>query len=236
MSHVQGLVDVFTMATSVNPPSGEVGIDLKLLPGGLKPSLYLITVVVVDVATDIDAWILIADGVSGDESDDQWGLFTDKYDRVVSGRLATALAAGTHHFVVEDLGGAHRLYFVRGTAGTQSTLDLATVSVDADSVIGALADGAAGNAVTISFVADGVGAGTLEESGTASVFHFQDGVTTVADFETAIAGSILLEVVTPGTGANILVAVDDEFAATNLAGGVGGAFAYVRPFQFGARG
>lgn len=49
---------------------------------------------------------------------------------------------------------------------------------------------------TLAFVADGAGAGSLTNSGDAWTFHFQSGVTTVAQFETAINASSALVVLT----------------------------------------
>jgi len=54
-------------------------------------------------------------------------------------------------------------------------------------------------------------------------FHFQSGVTTVADFETALAAAVDLTF-TPGTGAN-LFAAGDVLAPTFFAGGTGPVFA-----------
>lgn len=120
MSKTQQLIDRLSMlAISTVAPVGDVGIDLKSLPGGLKPSTYLITAVVTVAPSNLICWGLVADGVSGDETDDQWGLFNDKRGSVVNGVIGTALAVGTHHIVVEDLGGFHKLFFTR-SAGAVS--------------------------------------------------------------------------------------------------------------------
>jgi len=61
------------------------------------------------------------------------------------------------------------------------TLDIDTVTdtADLDTVLTNVG-GAAG--VTISFVADGTGAGSLTRVGKAFTFHFENNVTTIADF------------------------------------------------------
>lgn len=116
-----------------------------------------------------------------------------------------------------------------GTAGTganimviplASSLDLDGVTGDIDTIIEAAVPGAAGDDITIAFVADGTGAGTLDESAFPDiVFHFEDAVTTVTNFETAVAASTNLAVGTAGTGANVFNDPADVLAATNLASG-----------------
>lgn len=114
-----------------------------------------------------------------------------------------------------------------GVPAATAELDLDTVTANVDTIVEAAAPGAAGNDITIEFVADGSGAGDLDETGfPAIVFHFEDGVTTVTNFETAVAASTNLAIGTAGTGANILADPGDVLAPTNLAGGtdVQGAF------------
>lgn len=109
------------------------------------------------------------------------------------------------------------------TMTVDGTVDLdAALTTHCDSVIKAIYNE---GAVTLSFVADGTGAGFLDETNdNAIVFHFEDGVTTVGDFENAVTASRNLAVVTPGTLADLLVAGlvgagGDEFAATSMATG-----------------
>ncbi len=112
------------------------------------------------------------------------------------------------------------LTLVAQPTNAKAELDLASVTVNADTVVEEAAAGVAGNSTTLAFVADGTGAGTLDESAyPAIVFHFESGVTTVTNLETAIAASTHLDVKAAGTGANVLVVADDDFAATALAGG-----------------
>jgi hypothetical protein len=104
---------------------------------------------------------------------------------------------------------------------TKASLAMAGPSTLCDTVIEAAVGGADGNDATIAFVADGTGAGTLDESGwPVVVFHYETLVTTVTNFESAIAGSTNLDVKTGGTGANVLADPGDTFAATSLAGGL----------------
>jgi hypothetical protein len=106
---------------------------------------------------------------------------------------------------------------------TKAFLDLGDEITNVDSVIEATTAGIAGNSITIAFVADGTGAGSFSRVVNALTFHFEDGVTTVANFEAAIAALAgaddIIAVKTAGTGANILTTVGDVLAATNLAGG-----------------
>lgn len=89
--------------------------------------------------------------------------------------------------------------------------------------------GTAGNAQTLEFVADGTGAGSFTD-GLAAVFHFESGVTTVANFETAIAASEYLAVFIAGTGANVFTGGgDDDVGPMAMTGGLaGGKFSSVR--------
>ncbi len=107
---------------------------------------------------------------------------------------------------------------------TKAELDLDTPSTNLDTIIQAHTAGAAGNAITIRTVADGSGVGSFTRVGTALTFHYESGVTTVANFETAVgalAGADeLIDVKTTGTAVNVLVAPGDTFAATPLAGGL----------------
>lgn len=113
---------------------------------------------------------------------------------------------------------------VTGTAAVAGSLDLSTKTTHCDTVIQAALPGAAptvpGDGLTIAFVqsAGAPAAGALTNVGKAYTFTFKGGVTTVANFETAIAASADLAVKTPGTGANILAVTVDEFTATALAG------------------
>lgn len=97
--------------------------------------------------------------------------------------------------------------------------DLNPLTANCETIIRAKNPGASGNSITIQFIADGTGVGSLTESGNAVVFHFQSGVTTVANFESAVAGSSLIEVKT-SDGVGTLSSPSDVFSATALAGGV----------------
>lgn len=96
-------------------------------------------------------------------------------------------------------------------------LDLGTLGTGAlDTVVRALAEGVAGNAIAVELVS-GLAASVVE-IGTLVKITIVDGVTAVADVEALLATSTLLEVATPGTGATVLVSAD-AFSATALAGG-----------------
>jgi hypothetical protein len=101
-----------------------------------------------------------------------------------------------------------------------ASLDLGAETVNADTVIAALVSGAGGNEITVELVGDAVTqAGTLVEHGTNVRIGYLPGSTTVADLEALLATSALVEVLTPGTGATVLL-VGDALAATPLAGGL----------------
>jgi hypothetical protein len=94
-----------------------------------------------------------------------------------------------------------------------------------DGLIRTKLNGAAGNGVLVRFDDSGTGTGTLVEQaagvdpawpyGTV-VFEYQTNVTTFADFEAALANSILLDLITPSTVTPILFTTD---AATITSGG-----------------
>src|SRR5882724_3801124 len=116
------------------------------------------------------------------------------------------------------------------SGAARASLNLATKTTHDDSVVEAVDKGTAGNAITIAFMADGVGKVSITSHlpQKTIVVHFVDGVSTVLDVEKAIAalvvpinGNPLLRVKTAGTPGNVLHATVDEFAATALAGGVG---------------
>lgn len=103
------------------------------------------------------------------------------------------------------------------TSDGSLSLTAGSLTTHIDSVIKAVDNDVA---VTIQGVADGPSGGKLDETGyPAIVFHFEDGVTTVTEFETLVTDSHHLILVTPGTGANVLTAGGDVFVATALATG-----------------
>lgn len=107
-------------------------------------------------------------------------------------------------------------------AEVAAELDLDTVTGDIDTIIEAAAPGVEGNDITVTIVGDsGAAEGvTIEEVGNAVTIHFETGVSTIADLETAIgADSDLIAVKTTGTGATVLDAATDECTAESLAGG-----------------
>lgn len=114
-------------------------------------------------------------------------------------------------------------------AAVRSELDLSGPGTNIDTVIEAVTGGEGGDDLTITFVDGGSGAGVLSRVGDDFTFTFANGVTTVANFEAAVAALAgadkLIQVKTPGTGGNTLATTDDEFGPTSLAGGVNAYFA-----------
>lgn len=139
---------------------------------------------------------------------------------------------GDVNTAVTALAGADDLFGVQvaGTVGTvlangRALCDMDVAFDDADTIIQAgFNTGATANGWVVMAVPDGVGAGTLEvvPFGPANVllFHFQDGVTTVNDFETALAAlpGAEFELNTAGTAINTFNDPADA-AQDQLAGG-----------------
>jgi hypothetical protein len=106
----------------------------------------------------------------------------------------------------------------------KSELDLGTLG-DLDTVVEAHLGGTDGDDITVAAVGDSPGAGgvTISRVGSALTIHYESGVSTVAQVEAAIAALTgaddIVDVKTAGTGATVLTAPDDDFAATNLADG-----------------
>lgn len=103
-------------------------------------------------------------------------------------------------------------------AGVQSNLDIAPLTSNCETVVRARNGGFGGDAISLRFVADGTGTGSLTRDGYALTFHYETAVTTVANFETAVAASDLIEIeTTDGTGT--LTSPGDTFSATYFSGG-----------------
>lgn len=120
----------------------------------------------------------------------------------------------------------------------KSLLNLATKTTNCDTVIEAVVAGHGGDAFTIRFVQSGAvaNAGALTSIGKAYTFTFKNGVTTVANFEAAIAASADLDVKTPGTAGHLLATGVDEFTVTALAGGDDTSFSSVAHGKFSGDG
>lgn len=106
--------------------------------------------------------------------------------------------------------------------GVRATLDVgALTSGIVDTIVQARYVGIDGNSIYLSAIDDGAGSGNLQIAGSAFVFHFEDGVTTVTDFEAAItAATDLIAVGTPGTGANLFTTASCIFTNQLLTGGL----------------
>ncbi len=94
-----------------------------------------------------------------------------------------------------------------------------------NTVLQAHTPGVAGNIITVALVGDSAPAGgvTIARTGTAFIIHYESGVSTVSDVETAVTAlagaNDLIDVKTGGTGATVLTAPGDNHAATNLSAG-----------------
>lgn len=141
--------------------------------------------------------------------------------------LRAAVAAGVRLILETSIAAPAATFTLDGGAGLgfgiAAQLDLAPLTLNADTIVGARELGSAGNLLTLRFAHNGTGpvAGLLTNIGNAWTFLFRGGTTTVADFEAAIAASAVFCVHTPD-GVGTLVAVGDVFDATALTGGVDG--------------
>ena len=144
-------------------------------------------------------------------------------DAVTDGNLDTIIRAAVagvagNDTTIQLIGGGSGV----AIAGVRSYLDLGGEVTNLDTVIEAAIAGTDGDDTTIALVADGDGIGSLDESAFPDlVFHFEDAVTTVRDFEVAVENSVHLRVKTAGADGTVLLDdPDDELIATNLANGV----------------
>jgi hypothetical protein len=156
---------------------------------------------------------------------------------VIIGMLRDAVSAGVRLILHTALGlpGAMFTLAVGGGLGfgTSAKLNLAPLTVNCDTVIAAREVGTSGNAIKFSISDDGAPGGTLDESGYPGFreifFYFQEGVTTVAQFEALITSSSQYLWVKTIDGTGTFAIADDYVPLTNLAGGVnGGIFAGAR--------
>lgn len=101
-----------------------------------------------------------------------------------------------------------------------ASLDLGAVTDNVDTVLEAIASGVDGNDITVELVGDAVTqAGTISEVGTNVRIGFLPDTTTIADLELLVMASTLVQVLSAGTGANVMD-VNDELASELLSGGV----------------
>jgi len=110
-------------------------------------------------------------------------------------------------------------------AAVKASKDMGDVGTGAfDTVLEAHTAGEAGNDITVELVGDSGSGVTITRSGTAITIHYDPGVSTVANVETAITAlagaNDIIDVKTGGTGATVLSADDDAVSPVNLAGGV----------------
>lgn len=115
-----------------------------------------------------------------------------------------------------DDGSVSRVFAIQSVKASK---DLNPLTTNCETVIRARNGGIGGNNLTIAFLNDGAGAGSITHNGNAITFHYQSGVTTVANFETAVGTDNLIEVQTVD-GVGTLAHPGDTFTASALAGGV----------------
>lgn len=103
----------------------------------------------------------------------------------------------------------------------RATLDLGPMTTHVDTILRAVNGGLAGNSISLNLVPDGAGVGSFTNSGNAYEFHFEDAITTVANFEAAVAALVdaPFEIDTLGTGANVLGDPSDSTGFMDFTGG-----------------
>lgn len=115
MKQILGTVQSM-LAIGTAAPTGGAGIDLTLFTegGNMRPSKWLVTAVVTSAPSDLLLYGLVMHlGDVDTPADDQWGLHTHGHFAVSQGKIGTALAVGTHHIVIEDVGIYTHLFFAR---------------------------------------------------------------------------------------------------------------------------
>ncbi len=203
--------------TSAGPASGLDGVDMTLFAGRMKPQWWLITLDVQFLTDDFSLWG--AKAVDETPANDVWGLHQDEFATFPLGAIGT-LPTGRYQFMVDGLGLYSRVAVTTGGATQKASLDLGTLgNGKLNTVVRAQATGLAGESLTVTLIGDAaLGAGTIDDGPTDIILHYKIGVSTVADMETLIGTSTLIEIATGGTAVTILDA-GTAFAATPLAGG-----------------
>ena len=102
-------------------PVGNVGIDFRtsIVYQTMGWRKLLLTIVVTGGVSDCTLWVRVARAVADDATDDVWGLFNDMFGVIKSGRVASALGIGTHHFIIPDVGGFAGIY-IQSSANTMT--------------------------------------------------------------------------------------------------------------------
>jgi len=105
-----------------------------------------------------------------------------------------------------------------------ASLDCAPLAAgNYDATISAASRGSAGNDITIQLVGDSGAGVSIVRADTSFVIHYEDGVSTVGDVNTAIGALVgsdaLIVVSAAGTVGTVLVDATDNFGPTALTGG-----------------
>ncbi len=202
-------------------PIGLVGVDMTSFVGQSKPRWWLVTLDAQFMTDDVYLWGAV--GVSDDPADDVWGLHQDQFAKFPIGHMGS-LAPGRYQFTVDGLGLYTRVALSLGGVTQEAFLDLGTLGDgNLDTIVEAQVAGPGGEDITVEAIGDSAPAGgvTIDEtSAPAIVIHYESGVSTVGDVETAIGTSTLIQVKTAGTGGTVLDVATDDFGAANLEGGV----------------
>jgi hypothetical protein len=148
-----------------------------------------------------------------------WPDITNPATRTLIATLIAAqvAASGTHGIWLDGFHG--ELLPSRPYA---AVLDLGPLTSTIDTIIYSTDEGDA----SLTILADGSGPGSLTNTGSAYTFHFQSGVTAVADFEAAITVSTGLGVVLADPSPSATLGAGDVLATTTFLGGASKAAAW----------
>jgi len=118
-------IDAGTIGTAV--PTGNVGIDMTAFNGTTRAKAWLVTIIVAVATTDITVYGALAQGNIDDSTDDIWGTHQDRHGAYPDGKLGSALAIGTHHRIIDDLGIYSRVAFVASSGAASVTIKLTEI-------------------------------------------------------------------------------------------------------------
>lgn len=114
-----------------------------------------------------------------------------------------------------------KILYLCAKSNLKPSVDVGTTIID--TVLEVDTNGAGGNAITLTSVADGAGTGTLGVVGNALTFHFATGVTTIANFESKFPASCTFGIVgvkrASTSGGSTLTAVIDAFGPSSFVRG-----------------
>ncbi len=201
-----------------------ISVPVTLAPAGRQVAGFGTTLLLVDIATNT---------LDGDRMR-TWTSYADaEADRTAGYISASTLAAANVAFSVSPKPDEFKVGYVDTVTSVAATKAFkafggAGLGDGLDTVIEAHTAGLAGNYIAVELVGDSAGAVSITNSVigdyTYVVIHYQPGVSTVTNVESAITAlsgaNDLIDVKTAGTGATVLDADAGEMSPVLLVGGV----------------